>query len=120
MRLAMGNIPPIASFPDDDRIWRIEWLRAVEQNDLVPSEPLIQVVIAPLVSDIQKQYESNLPVKDKHTFHYGTEHVDEYQVIKIGVGQLPLIKIGSLWRKGRCIKNNVGRLLTSPINHYQL
>ena len=51
----MGNLAPIASFPDDNRIWRIECLRAIEQNDLVPSEPLTQVVIVPLVSDIQKK-----------------------------------------------------------------
>jgi len=112
----MGNIPPIVSFPDDDRIWRIEWLRAIEQNDLVPSEPLIQVVIAPLLPDFQNAIENKVECDSTKKYYYGTKDVGKHQTIKIGTGLLPLIKIGSLWKKGRCVLTNVAPQKTLSLN----
>jgi len=37
----------IDDFPGDDRLWRIEWIGGVGYNTSVPSEPLIDVSLAP-------------------------------------------------------------------------
>jgi hypothetical protein len=36
----------IAAFPDDDLLWRIEWIGGVGYNTSVPSEPQIDVCLA--------------------------------------------------------------------------
>ena len=38
----------IDDFPDDDRLWRIEWIGGVGYNTSVPSEPQIDVSLAQL------------------------------------------------------------------------
>src|SRR5271169_2563643 len=37
----------IDAFPDDDLLWRIEWIGGVGYNTSVPSEPQIDVCLAP-------------------------------------------------------------------------
>ncbi|MBN2730268.1 MAG: hypothetical protein JXR53_13670 [Bacteroidales bacterium] len=68
------NTPPIKEFPAG--MWRIAWFGRIERNIDIPSEPTIEVFI--------KSVTPNPDVK----------------VIKIGVGQLPLLKIGSHWENG--------------------
>ena len=36
----------IDDFPDDDLIWRIEWIGGVGYNTSVPSDPLLDVCMA--------------------------------------------------------------------------
>ena len=38
-------IPSIREFPNDGRIWRIDWLGGLQRNPAVPDEPLIQASI---------------------------------------------------------------------------
>jgi hypothetical protein len=38
----------IDQFPDDELLWRIEWIGGVRYNSNVPSEPLIDVCLAQL------------------------------------------------------------------------
>lgn len=38
----------IDAFPDDDLLWRIEWIGGVGYNTSVPSEPQIDVCLAQL------------------------------------------------------------------------
>ena len=45
----MGNpVYAINEFPDDDLLWRIEWIGGVGYNTSVPSEPRIDVCLAQL------------------------------------------------------------------------
>ncbi|MFA6699125.1 MAG: hypothetical protein WCS28_03055 [Thiomicrospira sp.] len=67
-----SNIPPIKEFPKGG--WTIIWHGRVERNPDVASEPTIEVLIR--------------------------SH-EEDRIIKIGVGQLPLLKIGSYWVDGQ-------------------
>ncbi len=66
------NTPPIREFPKGD--WTIIWHGRVTRNPKVPSELLIEVLIRSKNGD---------------------------RTIEIGVGQLPLLKIGSNWRDKR-------------------
>lgn len=93
------TIPKIKEFPNDGRIWRVDWFGGVERNDLVPSEPKIQLIISPIVSGTGSDYAASKAVNH-----------DERQTISIGVGQLPLITIGSLWKNQRCLHNAAGKI----------
>ncbi|WP_323815852.1 hypothetical protein [Cellvibrio sp. NN19] len=93
----MGKaIPKIKEFPDDGRIWRVDWFGSIERNPQVPSEPKVQVIISPLVEGA-KDFAAISAVK----------HEDR-QTITVGVGQLPAISIGSLWKNRRCIPEVAG------------
>jgi len=89
-------IPRIKEFPHDGRTWRVDWFGAVEKNHNVPSEPTIEVIISPL-----RQSDSKLA---------SVSAVDDNEriVIRIGVGQLPFIVIGSLWTDGYCQQEKAG------------
>jgi len=80
----LGKVPSIKEFPKDDRDWRIDWLGAVERT---LSEALIEVFLSPVRSGIR------WPKEQKH-FDTDTARV------RIGVGQLPFLAIGSIWRNG--------------------
>ena len=92
------TIPKIKEFPNDGRIWRVDWFGGVERNDLVPSEPKIQLIISPIISGTGLDYAASKAVNH-----------DERQTISIGVGQLPLITIGSLWQHQRCLPSVAGK-----------
>lgn len=93
-------IPRIREFPDDDRIWRVDWFGGLERNHQVPTEPKIQIIISPVVPGAT-DYASTNAVSDK-----------DRQTITIGVGQLPLVSIGSLWQNRRCLIDNAGKSRT--------
>lgn len=101
-------IPKIKEFPDDGRIWRVDWFGGVEHNPQVPSEPKIQLIISPVVNGTADYASSN-----------AVNH-EERRSISIGVGQLPLVTIGSLWQNRHCLVENAGKskafdnLLISP------
>jgi hypothetical protein len=38
----------IDGFPDDDLVWRIEWIDGVGYNSSVPTDPLIDICLAQL------------------------------------------------------------------------
>lgn len=40
-----NGIPKIREFPDDGRIWRVDWFGGVERNHQIYSEPKIQVSV---------------------------------------------------------------------------
>jgi hypothetical protein len=79
----------IDAFPEDDQLWRIEWVGGVRYNVSVPSEPLIDICLAQLPGG-----EANpLSAKSRNS---GTK-----TVVQIGVGLLPYISIASVWQKRR-------------------
>lgn len=90
-------IPRIKEFPDDGRIWRVDWFGGVERNPQVPSEPKIQLIISPVVDGVSDYAASN-----------AVNH-EERRSISIGVGQLPLVSIGSLWQNRHCLIESAGK-----------
>ncbi|MCG9053523.1 hypothetical protein LH447_10530 [Laribacter hongkongensis] len=93
-------IPRIKEFPDDGRIWRVDWFGGVERNPQVPSEPKIQLIISPVVDGAADYAASN-----------AVNH-EERRSISIGVGQLPLVTIGSLWQNRHCLVATAGKTNT--------
>ncbi len=89
-----GNIPKIREFPSDDRYWRVDSFGAIIRNHNVPSEPFIQIVISPFI-------DADLHTKEPKDLIsiYATSN-NERKSIQIGVGQLPFISIGSVWKNG--------------------
>jgi hypothetical protein len=90
-------IPRIKEFPDDGRIWRVDWFGGVERNHMVPTEPNIQLIISPLLDGVTDYAASS-----------AVNH-EERRTISIGVGQLPLVTIGSLWLNRRCLVETAGK-----------
>src|SRR6266436_6410834 len=80
----------IDAFPDDDLLWRIEWIGGVGYNTSVPSEPQIDVCLA------------QLPKGEKNPLSARARSSQvEKRTVKIGVGLLPYVWIGSVWQKRR-------------------
>ncbi len=80
----------IAEFPRDGRLWRIDWLAAVQRNVNVPTESTIEVYLRP----VEKNTKANFGVNNQ-----------ERVCCLIGVGQLPLLAVGSLWHDGRLLED---------------
>lgn len=91
-------IPRIREFPDDDRIWRVDWFGSVERNEKVPSEPKVQLIVSPLLEGVTDYASIN-----------AVNHKDR-KIIAVGVGQLPAISIGSLWKNRRCMPGVAGQV----------
>ncbi len=88
------NIPKIQEFPADERYWRVDAFGAIIRNHNIPSEPFIQIVISPFV-------DNNLSSKEpKELASSNAVNDDDRKSIQIGVGQLPFISIGSVWKNG--------------------
>jgi hypothetical protein len=98
-----GNIPRIKEFPADDSYWRIDWFGAIERNPNVPSEPYVQIIISPLMQN-EDIHSSAKKLASTHVTAYSDQ-----RVIKIGVGQLPLVSIGSIWLNGYCQSVKAGK-----------
>lgn len=84
----------IAEFPNDGRLWRIDWLGAVQRNENVPTESTIEVYLR--------------PVQLQQTANFGMA-ITERVCCQIGVGQLPLLAIGTLWHKGKLLEQRAIR-----------
>ena len=108
------GIPKISEFPCDDRYWRVDWFGAIERNPNVPSEPFSQIVISPLIQN------ESIHSTAKHLASTHVTNYDEQTVIRIGVGQLPFISIGSIWLNGQCQAAKAGqtKLLHIHINEH--
>ncbi|WAF91667.1 hypothetical protein NRZ28_05400 [Aeromonas hydrophila] len=110
--MAITRIPRIREFPSDGRFWRIDWFGGVERNPYVPSEPAIQVLLSPLRTP------SSLSDTDPASVR--AINAQEQTTVLVGTGQLPLLRIGSLWKDGICQSHYAGReetfkdLLISP------
>ena len=90
------SVYAIDGFPDDDRLWRIEWIGGVGYNTSVPSEPQIDVSLA------------QLPKGEKNPLSARARSSQvEKRTVKIGVGLLPYIWVGSVWQKRRPVMTNL-------------
>ncbi len=90
------TLPGISEFPCDGKVWRVDWLGGIERNHQVPTEFTIQVIITPVtlgnINHIVPRSDINKDLK----------------TIKIGVGQLPIVTIGSLWQNGNRLTETAG------------
>jgi len=89
----LTRIPPIRKFPKDNRVWRIDWLGRVERTS---AEALIDVHLSPArTKTLRPQRQDNFDA-------------DAAIKIRIGVGLLPFLTIGSLWINGRKLHWSLG------------
>jgi hypothetical protein len=83
----------IDEFPDDDLLWRIEWVAGVGYNANVPSDPLIDVCLA------------QLPAGETSPLSARSRSFQTKRTVKISVGLLPYISIASVWQRRRPVIN---------------
>jgi hypothetical protein len=85
----------IDDFPDDDLLWRIEWIGGVGYNSSVPTDPLIDICLAQLGGG------ENNPLSAR------SRSSQIKRPVRIGVGLLPYIAIASVWRRRRPVFTNL-------------
>lgn len=76
----------IYEFKEGEEVWRVLGLGGVTGNPGVHSEPLIEVLLAAFPNGAPRQFSDLACVETK------------VHVARIGVGQLPLVAIGSFWQ----------------------
>lgn len=83
----------IKAFLDNKRnlIWRVEAFGRVDLNPEVPSEPTIEVTLVPL---------RELQINPLTINTIGAYYYKESRVVRVGIGLLPYLLIGSLWQNG--------------------
>jgi hypothetical protein len=75
----------IDDFPDDDLLWRIEWISGVGYNTSVPSDPLMDVCMAQLPAG-----ETNLPSARSRSSQ-------TKRTIRIGAAYCPAARLPVAW-----------------------
>jgi hypothetical protein len=92
----MGSVVyAIDAFPDDDLLWRIDWIGGVEHNSDAPSDPLVNVCLA------------QIPAGETNPLSGKSLTSNTKITVKITVGLLPYISIASVWRKQRRVVRNL-------------
>lgn len=89
-------VPKIKDFPKDGRKWRLDWLGAISSNLQESSEPTIDVLMSPVKVGVVNPLSAH------------SIHGEERTVFKVGVGLLPFLRIGSLWKDGRPLAGFAG------------
>jgi hypothetical protein len=79
----------VDDFPEDDLLWRIEWIGGVGYNTNAPSDPLIDICLA------------QLPPGETNPLSVRSRSSQTKRRVKIGVGLLPYIAIASVWQRRR-------------------
>ena len=81
-----SNIPEISNFPHDGRLWRVDWFGQVTRASHKELEPNIEVQLSPFVGN------PKYPVAKDSVAN------KEKIIVPIGVGLLPYVFIGSIWK----------------------
>jgi len=81
----------IKELPDDGKFWIVDWIGAVKKSEHVDTEPTVEVTISPFFSN------TDIHLPPNEIVSKGVINYDEQRPINIGIGQLPLINIGSIW-----------------------
>jgi hypothetical protein len=79
----------IADFPDEDLLWRIEWIGGVGYNTSVSSDPQIEICLA------------QLPAGETNPLSARSRSSQTKRTVRIAVGLLPYISIPSVWQQVR-------------------
>src|SRR5690554_2298596 len=90
--MAEIKIPKIKEFPQDGQVWRVDWIGALTRSKSITTEPFIQILLSP-IKKVAETLPQNLA---------SVRAVDSSRAvtIEIGVGQLPCVAIGSIWKNG--------------------
>lgn len=83
----------IEEFKDTSRpgsTWRLNWFGGIERDPDVATEYKLQVVLTKLKDDAKSAWHTE-----------GAVEPDTLRMVPIGIGQLPLLRMGSLWRDGK-------------------
>lgn len=88
----------IIDFPEGEALWRIDWMGDIQKNPSLKSEHLITVFLTKLSCS------SNFPVYPLNPNFLDTEY---RRVTEIGVGLLSIVWIGSVWRNGYRVDDDV-------------
>lgn len=97
----------------DGKFWRVDWKGAVLPNPDITTEPFFQVVLSPFFDNPYWM------LGDKRASVSQTD-MEQQKVYDIGIGQLPLIPTGSIWKDGICQNilsgkhTTISNLLISP------
>jgi len=93
---AAAVLPPIPELTPDEGVWRVDWLGELSYPVTVPmqSQPSMQVTLSALHCRPDDHDALLLPS--------ATDHAHQRDVW-VPVGVLPMIAIGSLWRKGAAL-----------------
>lgn len=86
------KIPKIKEFPKDGQDWRIDWIGALTRSKSITTEPFIQILLSPI-----KRVAETLP---QNLASVRAVDSSRAVTIEIGVGQLPCVAIGSIWKNG--------------------
>lgn len=90
--MAEIKIPKIQEFPQDGQYWRVDWIGAFVPNANITTEPFIQILLSPI-----KRVAETLP---QNLASVRAVDSSRAVTIEIGVGQLPCVAIGSIWKNG--------------------
>ena len=82
------NIPDIDDFPQDGRLWRVGWFGQVSRASNKELEPNIEVQLSPFIGS------------PSDPSHIHAVKNNEKTIVPIGVGLLPYVFIGSIWKNG--------------------
>lgn len=83
----------IEEFKDASRpgsTWRLNWFGGVERDPKVATEYKLQVVLTKVKDDARGAWHTERAVEQ-----------DILRMVPVGIGQLPLLRMGSLWRDGK-------------------
>lgn len=81
----------IADFPEGESLWRVDWVGGIHKNPTVQTEHLITVFLT------QLNCGSDTPFYPLNSKYLNTQY---RRVAEIGVGLLPIVWIGSVWKNG--------------------
>ncbi|MDO9010339.1 MAG: hypothetical protein Q7U78_00825 [Gallionella sp.] len=81
----------IKDFPEGEALWRVDWLGDIHKNPALESEHLITVFLTKL------KCSSDTPFNPLDRSFLDTEY---RRIAEIGVGLLSIVWIGSVWRNG--------------------
>ena len=84
----LENTPYIDNFPKDDHLWRVDWFGPVSQSPKKEKEHDVFVQLSPFVGSPKEPAATKAVDSNQHVIRY------------IGVGLLPYVHIGSIWRNG--------------------
>ncbi len=90
----------ISTFPNDEGLWRIDWMSNIRLNPHARSEQLITVFLTKLITP-----NSNTIIDPLSNQSLTKDH----KLADIGVGLLPLVWIGSVWKNGYLVESNIKR-----------
>ena len=86
-----AKTPKIATFPVDGRVWRLNWIAGMRPNLDSTSDPLLDLVLERLPAT----FDASSPWSQAR--HKG-EGV--FTTVQVGLGALPGLTLGGLWRDG--------------------